>query len=1613
MKHKIFIPYLLCLVVFFSQNRLMLAQGAMPVGIDSVVITFTNPPVLVEVEKAPLKYNKDFALSFQMDDAMSDIYTIVYPLFEGTGNSDGLYYSNGCGQDISFKMSSGLNIFSALTGADILDPDDPWHAPDKLTWTSINVLYQSGWGILNHGVFDRPLAGNDDERDYEIQRTQSYSRRKVNESFLMKTFIIPEQASSFIPNVYLNSYHNIISANSLPGWLNKDNNGINIQNDTINWLHYKKLNRYFDINIAGLRNTADYLYQNSLTNTNLWIPWGIHGYPGNFTADFQYIYNTYGSPGLDNVLITTEDDIVDYLAVKQETQLVTALQGNKLTLTFGGLIPADRLHYDLSLNVYSDQTITNIQVYGGETNSSNGIGNDTALINIGWDGRYYYPTEFMADSFTTVASNTQTMYDCLVAMDYVLLSEAGSHQDSLRHVLCDIDQSTWTYNYEDGFCNFLTVDLGSDTTICNGNCVPLAGPSGMVSYEWLANNVWYASSSSILACPEQTTRFTLNVTDVDGSQASDSILITVNPVPVVTLGNDTTLCMGDSLVLYGPESPQGEVYIYEWNTGSTDDTIVVSPGIDTQYILEVTNSSLCTVSDSIIIHVANLPVIDTILGDTTSCLGDTIQLEVQGTGIESYLWSTGETTQQIQVSPETGNTTYHYSVQVFNSFSCATSDSISLFVSSLPVIDTILGDTICLPGHTIELSAIGQGIDSYFWNTLDTTQTIQVSPAGDDTNYTYMVIASNIYGCTDTAFHQVMIPPAIVMDLGNDTTICQNNCVPLAGPDNMVIYEWIVADTLYATTQTIVACPDESTEFKLTVENIFGDIAFDSILIMVLPSSVVDLGNDTTICMGSNITLSGPDAPAGDFYQYLWSTGANTQSITVQPIINTQYNLIVTNSSNCSNNDFILINVANLPVIDSIVGNTTGCLGDTIQFEVQGSGIDSYLWSTGDTTQIIEVSPDTGDSTHVFVVQVFNVHHCVAVDSVLLYISELPDINTIIGDTIGCLGDTFQLEVQGSGIESYLWSTGDTTQIIQVIPTAGDSTYTFVVEVTNAYSCSKTDSISIYIAETPVISGISAEPFICYGDTIQLEVQGSGIESYIWNTGDTTQLITVNPQVADTTYTYIVTVNNEFGCQQSDSVTIQVPSEVIVQFQTDALQVCEGNTAFLELNGSAIESYHWIYDQIDTITTTNELTLFDPLISAYVYAEGVNSDGCTAKDSLWIEIMPVPEIIASSDTSMCYGDSVTLSITGGIYYYWAIDDSIISRDSTRRVSPESTTVYYVGAAFSDSICFRHDSIIVNVRALPATTIIYDTNLVCENSKVILLAQGADSYRWLPSETTGSTYAFYISDTTKVFLIGTTTDGCTLTDSLTINTLNVPVVHLSGIYPVYCVTDSPTELIGIPVDGEFFGNGVSGNLYDPQLAGSGIDTVIYALKNNGCFGYDTITTTVYDGNQTIDLGPADTLLPLEEIPLNAGEGFDSYFWSTGSNAQSITVYGGDSPPGTYEYKVIALINGCTSIGSVNITFINPDYIYDTRFGTLRLYPNPNDGHFTLVMPFNTNQQTVRLFSMQGNLVFEQNNLTCEAKECELKIQLPDMISGLYTLQLISGNEVFFKKVMIRK
>jgi hypothetical protein len=311
------------------------------------------------------------------------------------------------------------------------------------------------------------------------------------------------------------------------------------------------------------------------------------------------------------------------------------------------------------------------------------------------------------------------------------------------------------------------INAGSDFSSCDNAQITLTATGG-VNYTW-SNNVINGQSFLL----SQTTTFTVTGTDANGCTNSDQVTVTISSAPQVLLGNDIQVCENEVPIQVNSTTNSGGL-AYLWNTG--DNTSSISTSISGEYYVNVTDANGCSDSDTVTITVYELPGAN--LGNDQSVCSNELPatLTVQSTGNQlSYLWSTGQTSQQIQVS-QAGT----YSVTVINSNGCESADAIQVQVLTAPNVNAGNDITVCEYDFPVTLNATGNGA-TVLWSNGAATPFTSVTTGG-----TYSVTTTAQNGCQATDSVVVTSDPCLgiaTQDLGwvvypnpmEDILIVENN----------------------------------------------------------------------------------------------------------------------------------------------------------------------------------------------------------------------------------------------------------------------------------------------------------------------------------------------------------------------------------------------------------------------------------------------------------------------------------------------------------------------------------------------------------------------------------------------------------------------------------------------------------------------------------------------------------------------------------------------------------------------------------------------------------------------------------------------------------------------
>ncbi|MCT4602281.1 MAG: hypothetical protein N4A59_05120, partial [Marinifilum sp.] len=834
------------------------------------------------------------------------------------------------------------------------------------------------------------------------------------------------------------------------------------------------------------------------------------------------------------------------------------------------------------------------------------------------------------------------------------------------------------------------VNAGPDQTICGNVQANLsATASNHTGFSWSTsgdgifdapNNVNsnYTPGPSDIANGSAVLTATANSNSPCGS-VSDNLTLTLNPVPAIGFGDHQASCGGGDLTL--DAGNPGSSYI--WNTGETTQTITVST--DGDYSVQVTNSFGCVESDTV--HVGFYANLAIDLGpDRTVCTGEPVVLDAGISGA-TYLWSTGETTQEIIVY-SAGN----YSVTVTNSYGCNATDDVNVNLVPPPVVD--LGpDQVLNDGDVITLDAGSHFM--YIWDDGSRGRYLNVDKPG-----LYAVRVMDINGCS--AMDMINITsssgniPSVTL---NDTIICRGESVELyAGND--FLFNWDV-DGL---SSRVVVSPDSTTTYNLrlfyvdkTLELVnngdftLGNIGFQSDYYYCRRtyyrscrsrSSKYTI-NDDTDAFGSDKSDCG--GVTGNFNDnVLVIEGGNVNSTVWEQNINVDtdsyytFSLNVTNLKSSSSDDFEVI----------ING----------KLAMQFSTANPCDWTEYKT--LVYTDTDSQLNIQINNVSTTGTNNAFAFDGISMFkLSELPlDVTVTViqhvladagNDLVICESGTAGLSGSVENASSFIWNTlGDGT-----FDNSGILTPTYtpgVSDIANGYvdielnaqpisPCTIPDSDTLRIdINANLAIDLGADVEFCQGDSVVLSANYSG-GTYLWNTGETTQSITVK-----SAGNYAVDVTDINGCTGYDNVNVTVHPNPVINLGPDLI-TCDGVDVMLDA-GHPGSTYFWNNGEtLQAILTS---------ISGNYSVVVTDINGCVGMDDANIIVNLPPTVNLGADQEICSGGTITLDAgNAGSTYLW-------STGATTQNITVSTSGNYSVVVSDANGCSATDGVNVTVHPNP-------------------------------------------------------------------------------------------------------------------------------------------------------------------------------------------------------------------------------------------------------------------------------------------------------------------------
>jgi gliding motility-associated-like protein len=792
--------------------------------------------------------------------------------------------------------------------------------------------------------------------------------------------------------------------------------------------------------------------------------------------------------------------------------------------------------------------------------------------------------------------------------------------------------------------------------------------------------------------------------------------------------------------------------------------------------------------------------------------------------------------------------TYNINLTIDDGLPTQTSYCKQVVVMPEPIHTPTQAITICT-GDSIK---IGTGVKyaQYTWNTGAITDSIIANTAG-----TYWV-QTDRYGCTNKDSMEITEIPKPLVDLGPDVTLCEFSNQVLDAGNTGATYLWQDGYTNQTYTATVFG------KYYVRVTNPNGCVSSDTITFTKTLITHPIISSTQDVCDPLTIQFNGTGAglanPWWDFGDGATATGQFNPTHTYAGYGNYTVKFAATvNGCKDTVTQMISVHISTTNLI--LTPDTTICYNTPKQLRTQP--LLGFCWSPttwlNDPTSPNPVTSTPGKMTYYLTAQVPGANLITNGDfsngnTGFISTYRYNNPNSIEGEyTVGTNPKTWN-NFFGNCVDH---TTGNGNMLlVNGAPTPNEVVWSQTVN----NIMPNTDYALIAWVQNLNVSGATSNPptleFTINGNRL-LNVLQPGYTSCVWD-----RYYTVWNSGASTTANIVLTdlssirAGNDFALDdlsfspislQRDSVIISVDTPVVMA-RTDTT-VCINAQVQLSATGAAT----WAWTPVIGLSGA---TISNPVATvtsntAYIVA-GTTTNGCTAKDTVNINIHPVPTVITDHDLEACPNTAVQLSANSTMSS-WSWTPALYVSDATianPMAAPPHTLTYSVQVKDQYN-CAYSDTVQVTLYD-PRFTLQGLNRAICKGSSIGLHVTGGDTYLWSPAGSlsdasvanpvatpdTSTTYQVYAKENTC---------GYDTTMQIRVNVNPTPIVTASKENDVNCVVHT-TRLHASGTPGtSYLWAPVTGldhpNLPDP-VSGPDSTTTYFVTGTNqyGCYAIDSVT-----------------------------------------------------------------------------------------------------------------------------------------------------------------------------
>lgn len=891
-------------------------------------------------------------------------------------------------------------------------------------------------------------------------------------------------------------------------------------------------------------------------------------------------------------------------------------------------------------------------------------GNTATLTAIAPGGTYeWYDLAVGGTLLQTSASYTTPVLTATTTY-YVQTTVAGctSSRTPVTVTVNPIPVADFTPSVTAG-CQGLLVSFNNNSTLGGTYNWTFAGGTPATSTLYTPPNVTFNTSGSnmvhlvvnVLGCINHDTAF-INIAPLP--TPAFTVLPNVGCSPVLsTITNTSGVVIGD---------------VYSWNLGNGNTSTLFTPpaqnytntgtSIDSVYniklVITAANGCKDSVMHSVTVHPN--PIASFVPNTDTICAGGNIIFSNASIGSNSYAWNFGDAGTSTLINP---NHTYpapgSYTVQLISSTAFACRDTFFQLI----VVDTVPiagfnNSTECL-GFATQFTNTSLGsIVSWSWNFGDG------SPLGNTANpthtyasngtYNVVLTVTNIFGCTNSITHSVIVNPVPVANFNNSTacfgTTTSFTDITSGTPIN---WQWNFGDgSPIANLQNPTHTYSAPGTYLVTLVAFGGAGCSDTIQHNVVVNPVpISSFTFTSVCATDTTFFSSTSTGAPNTFVWNFGDGFTDNSNNPNPIhvyttANT-YNVVLTtgySATGCTNS--ITVPVISYPRTVPNFTSTTPCLNAATTFNDLTTNTPTiWTWDFGDATPTSGLQNPThtyaAAGTYPVTLTTENAFGCVDQIIINTVVNPLP-IAAFDFDTI-CLNTATTFTDQSTSAVGWNWDFGDGATATSNSPThtyATAGTFNVRLIVTNIYGCVDTVFHSVIVNPNPISSFVATTA--CHTYPTFFTDLSTGPVSWSWDFGDASPLdATQSPNhtyANPGNYNVDLLVTNVYGCTNLSTQTVTV----LPQPQADFIfsTVCAGQSVTFtdQTIGAAMTGWSWDFGD-----GTTGSALQNP---NHMYTTGgnynttlisTNSAGCadTVIIPVVVNSVPVPLFTA---TTTCQGN---------------------------------------------------------------------------------------------------------------------------------------------------------------------------------------------------------------------------------------------------------------------------------------------------------------------------------------------------------------------------------------